>query len=75
VLSTFKATPGHVFIPDAVSLSDGDLFDLALLSGSKHATDTYLLGLARSLHRRLVTLDRRLKTEAVKGGKTAPEYI
>jgi uncharacterized protein len=59
----------HVFWPDEISLLTMPAVDIAALGASRSLTDTYLLALAVSRGGRLVTLDRRLSTAAVRGGK------
>ena len=51
------------------------LFDLAL-TGHRHLTDVYLLGLAKKMGGRLATFDRTIPAKAVKGaGREALEVI
>lgn len=71
LLAGLRASPGHQFWPDAISLLDGDLVDARRLTVSKQLTDTYLLALAASHGGKLATFDRRLVTSAVKGGDEA----
>jgi uncharacterized protein len=65
-LSTFCASGGHHFWADGVSLRDAKLFDLTL-TGHRHVTDVYLLGLAKKMGGRLATFDRTIPAGAVKG--------
>ena len=55
------------FLPDAVSLADSSLFHFARLAGSKQVTDAYLLGLAFRNKARLVSFDRNLPWQAIRG--------
>ncbi|GLK54878.1 toxin-antitoxin system PIN domain toxin [Methylopila capsulata] len=63
--------PGHEFWPDDVSLLTDAGIDRRRLLRSKQITDTYLLALAVKHGGRLATLDRRLATDAVSGGREA----
>ncbi|MGD1072105.1 MAG: TA system VapC family ribonuclease toxin [Bryobacteraceae bacterium] len=68
-LARFKAGfPGiHRFWADEVSLTDTAVFDLAILTGSRQATDTYLAGLAFSKGGCLATLDGGVPWRGVRG--------
>ena len=57
----------HEFWPDDLSLTNTAFFSLALLTGSKQITDTYLVALAVKNGGVLVTLDRRMTAAAVLG--------
>jgi toxin-antitoxin system PIN domain toxin len=70
-LATMCTLPGHEFWPDDVSLRDPGPFDGARLLDSGQVTDSYLLGLAVAHAGRLVTFDRRLVADAVRGGREA----
>ena len=74
-LAAIRALPGHKFWPDSISLVDSEVIDAALLSSHSRVTDSYLLGLARSNKGRLATLDRKLATEVVDGGKSSLALI
>jgi hypothetical protein len=63
------AAPEHEFWPDDISLLGPPLFDWSYVLSSKHATDMYLLALAVQNQGRLVTFDRRIDLQAVKGAK------
>ena len=63
----------HRFWPDEISMTDGSLFDLSVLTGSRQITDAYLAGLAHRKGGRLVTLDANVAWRAVVGGK--PELV
>ena len=54
VLATLRAHPRHRFLPDDVSMSDGDIPSIA---GYRQVTDAHLLALARRGGMRLVTFD------------------
>jgi uncharacterized protein len=71
ILKSFCALPGHVFWPDAISLGDDKHADTSRMLSSAQVTDSYLLALATSNKGRLATFDRRLITDAVKGGAVA----
>ncbi len=68
-LAMFKAgfPKIHQFWPDSISLTDSALFDLAVLTGSRQTTDTYLAGLAFRNGGRLATLDGGIQWRAVRG--------
>ena len=70
-----RAQPGHDFWPDDVTLLSSEHVDITHLLDAKQVTDTYLLALATSRGGRLATFDRRLVTNAVKGGQTALSVI
>lgn len=71
VLARFCRAPEHVFWPDELSLLTSPLIDRSTLVRSSAITDTYLLGLAAQNGGKLATLDRRLSTRVVKGGREA----
>lgn len=54
VLSALRAHPGHHFLTDDVSMSDGDV---PAIAGYRQVTDVHLLTLARRGGVRLVTFD------------------
>ncbi len=54
VLSALRAHPGHRFLVDDVSMSDGDV---PAIAGYRQVTDAHLLTLARRRDVRLVTFD------------------
>lgn len=66
-----RSLPGHTFWSDDISLVASDLVDSAKILTAAQVTDTYLLALARSRGGKLATMDRRLSTMAVKGGRGA----
>jgi uncharacterized protein len=57
VLSALRVQPGHCFLTDDVSMSDGDVPSIA---GYRQVTDAHLLTLARRCRVRLVTFDARI---------------
>jgi toxin-antitoxin system PIN domain toxin len=59
----------HRFWADEVSLTETALFDLAVLTGSRQATDAYLAGLAYRKGGRLATLDGGIPWRAVRGAE------
>ncbi|WP_395943056.1 TA system VapC family ribonuclease toxin [Brevundimonas sp.] len=75
ILDLLRNMSGHVFWPDAISLSDTDLFDANALTTPEQITDAYLLALAVANGGRLATFDRRLSTDAVQGGRAALHLI
>jgi toxin-antitoxin system PIN domain toxin len=58
----------HVFWADDVSIADDTLFDAALMAGARQTTDSYLIGLAVRHQGVLISFDRSLVWQAVKGG-------
>ena len=74
-VTRLKTLRGHQFWPDAISLCDSPLVDVRRLTSSKDVTDTYLLTLAVSKGGVLATFDRKMSTNAVKGGKAALRVI
>lgn len=62
------ALPGHVFWPDDISLLDTKKLDAMRILNSAQVTDSYLLALACAHGGKLATFDRRLVTDAVRGG-------
>jgi uncharacterized protein len=62
------ALPGHSFWPDDISLLDQQKIDMERLLNSSQVTDSYLLALACAHGGQLASLDRRLVTDAVRGG-------
>ena len=66
-LQNATSTSYHQFIADDVSMLDDMLVDTRQLSGPRQLTDVYLLALAVAHDARLVTLDRRIPLNAVRG--------
>lgn len=58
----------YEFWSDEVSLSDETLFISAFIAGTRQVTDAYLLGLAARRGGTLVSFDRRLPWQAIRGG-------
>ena len=58
----------HDTLADDVSLADPAIFAKEFLAGPKQVTDTYLLGLAKAHNLRLVSFDRSMPWQAVRGG-------
>lgn len=54
VLSALRAHPGHRFLTDDVSISEGDV---PAIAGYRQVTDAHLLTLSRRCGMRLVTFD------------------
>lgn len=74
-LAGFCKLPGHVFWADDISLTSSTHIDPAQLTTSAQVTDSYLLALAHANGGKLATLDGRLTTKAVPGGKAALAFI
>ena len=55
----------HRFVSDTVSLLDQNVFKLDELVSPKQTTDTYLLGLCRSLGAEFATMDERIVEKSV----------
>ena len=58
----------HRFWPDEVSLTDESLFRRPFITGTKHVAGVYLLGLAACHKGTLVSFDRSLPWQAIRGG-------
>jgi toxin-antitoxin system PIN domain toxin len=65
------ASSHHAFWPEAASLTDGTLFNPAMVSGHRQLTDIYLLGLAHQMGGCLATFDKTIPLKAVVGAKAA----
>ena len=74
-LAAIRGLPGHEFWPDSISLVESKFVHATLLSSHSRVTDSYLLALARANKGQLATLDRKLATEAVDGGKSSLAFI
>ncbi len=61
----------HHFWPDDITLLDTALFDYSKIHGPRQLTDLYLLALAVKHGGRLVTFDREIPLNAVRGAKRA----
>jgi hypothetical protein len=66
-LRMFCDSADHTFWERTVSLRDARVFDAAALSGYRHLTDIYLLGLAKTIGGVFATLDRTIPLRAVVG--------
>lgn len=75
ILGQMCALPGHRFLPDDISLVSDARFDRAQLLTHAQVTDSYLLALAAAHGGRLATFDRKLLTNAVRGGAAAVHVI
>ena len=75
IVAQLRALPGHVFWPDDISLVGAGHVEASHILTSSQVTDSYLLALAVARQGRLATLDRRLSTKAVRGGKAALHLI
>lgn len=75
LLSRFCAGPNHHFWFDDTSVLDPKVVDVSHLLTSGQITDTYLLALAVKHGGKLATFDKRLVTDAVRGGNAAMHLI
>lgn len=75
LLVEFCRQPGHRYWPCDLSLLDHPEIDRDKLLSHAQLTDTYLLALARHHGGQLATFDRRLVSDAVKGGQGALHLI
>lgn len=75
VMTGLLGLPGHAFWPDDISLLDGERILMSRMLTSSQVTDSYLLALACAHGEQLATFDRRLVTDAVKGGSRALHLI
>jgi predicted nucleic acid-binding protein len=63
------AQPGsHTFFSDSLSFTDEAVFEPSYVVRSVHLTDIYLLALASSRNAKLVSFDRHLPWQAIRGG-------
>jgi uncharacterized protein len=69
-LAAIRALQGHKFWPDSLSIADEAFFAPELLSSHTRVTDSYLLALAHANKGRLATMDQKLATDVVPGGKS-----
>jgi len=74
-LIAIRGLAGHNFWPDDLSIADAEFFAPELLSSHSRVTDSYLLALAHAKGGRLATMDQKLATEVVPGGKKALSLI
>jgi toxin-antitoxin system PIN domain toxin len=75
ILKKLCQLDGHVFWPDDLSITNAAAFKPSELHHPGQVTDSYLLALAVARGGKLATLDRRLVTAAVAGGKEAVVWI
>ncbi len=75
IVTELRTLDGHLFWPDDISLVGERAIDPARVLTPGQVTDTYLLALAAVHGGQLATLDRRLATSAVKGGRAALHVI
>ena len=75
ILMHLRTLPGHEFWSDDVSLAACETVDSTRITTPAQVTDTYLLALAVRRRGKLATLDRRLLTHSVRGGKAALRII
>ena len=68
-LRMFADNRAHDFWPDDISILDAQRFDLSRGLGARQLTDLYLLGLAVAHNGRLVTFDKRISRDAVRGAE------
>lgn len=69
LLSDLCTHGGHQYWSSDLSLLDSDAIDASRLLTSSQVTDTWLLALAVKHQGRLATFDKRLVTDAVRGGR------
>jgi toxin-antitoxin system PIN domain toxin len=60
LLREIVAVPGHVFLPDEISLITSRFVDTRRLMGHRQVTDAHLLGIALGHGAKLATLDRSI---------------
>ena len=75
LMATLRSLPGHVFWPDDISLMETERIDAMRLLNSAQVTDSYLLALACAHDGQLASFDRRLVTDAVRGGTRSLHVI
>ncbi len=70
ILNALKAEfkKSYEFWHDDLSIADDSAFDSALIAGTRQVTDAYLLGLASRHRGTLVSFDRSLAWQGVRGG-------
>lgn len=74
-LESLVSSSGHIFWPDDLRLIDSRMVDVSRLLNSRQVTDSYLLALACSHSAQFATFDRRVVTDAVRGGREALHLI
>ncbi len=70
-LTRFCADPHHHRWTDSISLTDDKLFAPELIGSHRQVTDVYLLGLAKKMKGALLTFDRSIPINAVRGATSA----
>ena len=75
LLAGLRELAGHCFWSDSVSLMDSNRVDADRLLSHAQVTDSYLLALAAEQGGQLATFDRKLVTDAVRGGAKALHLI
>lgn len=68
-LAEASASADHLFWPADVSLLENGVVEWQRMLGHRQVTDAYLLALAMLHGGRLVTLDRRIDFDAVRGAR------
>ncbi|MCR4304889.1 MAG: VapC toxin family PIN domain ribonuclease [Gallionella sp.] len=68
-LAEASASADHLFWPADVSLLENGVVEWQRMLGHRQVTDAYLLSLAMRHGGRLVTLDRRIDFDAVRGAQ------
>ena len=68
-LGQATAHKAHEFWPDSLSLLDEGVVDTRRIHGPRQLTDVYLLALAHARGGRLVTFDKGIPLEAVRGAQ------
>jgi hypothetical protein len=73
ILNALKAAfdDSYEFWADDVSLSDGKIFNETLIAGPRQVADVYLLGLAMRHKASLVSFDRALAWQAIRGASAS----
>ncbi len=73
ILNALKSAfdDSYEFWPDDVSLSDGKAFNNALIAGPRQVTDVYLLGLVVRHKANMVSFDRALAWQGVRGASAS----
>ncbi len=71
--NAFRST--YSFWADGLSLIDDGIFDAAMIVSSRQVTDVYLLGLVRHHEATLVSFDRSLAWQAIRGGSKALVHL
>ncbi len=74
VLNALKAAfaNSYEFWPDDVSIADDSAFKSSLIAGTRQVTDVYLVGLSVRQKGTLVSFDRSLTWQAVRGDQSEP---